>query len=177
MVTGWPSIAASIFSKSLRCIAASLLRWRRLSASDDAMIMSWNSPMRPSSLNMRSVLHSPMPRAPYSRACRAAAGVSALARTPSRLAACAHPSTVLNSGMILGLTVGRAPLYTDPSLPSIVIVSPSRMTAPPGTEHCAFAQSMRMPDVPTMHGLPMPRATTAACEDLPPLLVSMPTDL
>ena len=139
MVTGCPFMASSIFSKSRRCMVASLLRCRRLSASDDAMIMSWNGPMRPSSLNMRSVLHSPMPCAPCSRACLAAAGVSALARTPSRLAAQAQSSMVLNSEVIPGSIVGRAPLYTDPSLPSIVIVSPSRMTAPPGTVHRAFA--------------------------------------
>ena len=139
IVTVFPFMADSIFLKSRRCMAASLRRWRRLSAPDEAMIMSWNSSRRPSSLNMRSVLHSPMPCAPYLRACRAAAGVSALARTPSRLAAWAHPSIVLNSGMILGSTVGRSSLYTEPSLPSIVIVSPSRMTAPPGRVHRAPA--------------------------------------
>ena len=139
MVTLWPAIAPSIFSKSRLCMAASLLRCRLLSASDVAMIMSWNRPMRPSSLNMRSVRHSPIPRAPYSRACLAAAGVSALARTPSRLAAPAHPSMVRNSGVMLGSTVGRPPLYTEPSPPSIVIVSPSRMAVPSGSVHLAAA--------------------------------------
>ena len=101
--------------------------------------MSWNRPMRPSSLNMRSVRHSPMPRAPYSRACLAASGVSALARTPSRLAAPAQASTVVNSGVISGSTVGRAPLYTEPSPPSIVTVSPSPMDEPSGSVHRAAA--------------------------------------
>ena len=139
MVTRWPAIAPSIFSKSRRCMAASRRRCLFLSASDEAMIMSWNRPMRPSSLNMRSVRHSPMPRAPYSRACLAAAGVSALARTPSRLAAPAQASTVRNSGVIFGSTVGRAPLYTEPSPPSIVIVSPSPMDEPSGRAHRAAA--------------------------------------
>ena len=139
MVTLWPAIAPSIFSKSRRCMTASFLRCRLLSASDDAMIMSWNRPMRPSSLNMRSVRHRPMPRAPYSRACLAAAGVSALARTPSRLAAFAHPRIVQNSGVIVGSTTGRAPLYTKPSPPSIVIVSPSSMIPPFGSVHLAVA--------------------------------------
>ena len=132
-------MAFKIFSKSARCIAASFLRCRRLSASDEAMIISVKGPRRPSSLNMRSVLHSPMPCAPYSRACRAAAGVSALALTPSCFAARAHSSMVLNSGVNSGLTVDRSPLYTEPSLPSIVIVSPSRTTAPPGNVHRALA--------------------------------------
>ena len=36
------------------------------------------------------------------------------------------------------------------------------------------AASMRRPSQPATHGLPMPRATTAACEVLPPRLVRMP---
>ena len=113
----------------------SLLSRRRLLASDDAIIMFRNRPMRPSSLNIRSVRHSPMPCAPYSRAFAASAGVSALALTPSRLACCAHRRTVRNSGVTFGSTRGRAPGYTAPVLPSIVMVSPSLIVTPPDVVH------------------------------------------
>ena len=39
-----------------------------------------------------------------------------------------------------------------------------------------FASSMRMPLAPTTQGRPMPRATTAAWLDLPPMAVRMPRE-
>ena len=83
MVTGYPSIAWKIPSKSALCIGNSLASARRLPPSSRATIISRIPVMRSPSKNMCSVRQSPMPSAPKLRATRASRGVSAFARTRS----------------------------------------------------------------------------------------------
>ena len=112
--------------------------------------------------------------APYSRALRAASGVSALAMTLSLAAWSAQPSSVSSSSLKWASMVGTAPRYTSPLAPSSVMTSPScRMTSP--TLAWRNLTSTTMPSAPATQGLPMPRATTAACDVLPPRLVKTPS--
>jgi len=62
-----------------------------------------------SALNILSVLHRPIPSAPYFLASFAASGVSAFARIPRRFVFCAHDRIVLKSSVTLGSTVGIFP--------------------------------------------------------------------
>ena len=57
-------------------------------------------------------------------------GVSALALIPNVLVFCAQSSICSKSFVTLGSTVGISPIKTVPSLPSMVIVSPSLMVIP-----------------------------------------------
>jgi hypothetical protein len=100
-----------------------------------ARIISRTAAMRSASKNMCSVRHSPMPSAPNSRAMRASAGVSALARMPSRRISSAQPMTVSNSPDISGLTVAMAPRITWPVEPSSVITSPLASVTPDAVMH------------------------------------------
>ena len=72
-----------------------------------------------------------------------------------------------------GGTSGAAPSMTVPVPPSIVIRSPSLRACPP-IETVRATVSISRPSQPATHGLPMPRATTAACEVMPPWAVSTP---
>ena len=114
-----------------------------------------------------------MPSAPKRRPSRAASGVSALARTPSRRSSSAHSSTVLNWSLISGSTSGTSSTVTWPVVPSMAIRSPGRDR---GVAHAAVPadRSISSSLAPHTHGRPMPRATSAACEALPPSLVRMP---
>jgi hypothetical protein len=62
---------------------------------------------------------------------------------------------------------------TIPSEPSIAIRSPRRSTVSP-TFTVSSARSISSALAPHTHGRPMPRATSAACEALPPSLVRIP---
>ena len=65
------------------------------------------------------------------------------------------------------------PRISSPVPPSIVMTSPSRTTTSP-TVKVRFCTSMRAASTPATQGLPMPRATTAACEVMPPCAVTTP---
>ena len=74
IVTGSPSIASKIPSKSARCIGSSLASARRRPPSSRATIISRIAVIRSPSKNMCSVRQSPMPSAPKPRAMRASCG-------------------------------------------------------------------------------------------------------
>ena len=71
-------------------------------------------------------------------------------------------------------TTGTAPAKTSPVVPSRETTSPSWMIGPPRTWTCRRTGSTTRASAPQTHGRPMPRATTAACEVLPPRLVRVP---
>ncbi len=54
------------------------------------------------------------------------------------------------------------------------MTSPSLTTVPPGAVNCFFLVSTCSSSAPQTQVLPIPRATTAACEVFPPRLVSTP---
>ena len=137
------------------------------------MIISRITGSRSSAMNMCSVRQRPMPCAPNSRALAASSGVSALARTLRRRRSSAQPRMVSKSSLICGATSGTAPTITRPVPPSIVITSPSASSRPL-SEKVRASRSIVRPSQPATHGLPIPRATTAACEVMPPCAVRMP---
>ena len=63
---------------------------------------------------------------------------------------------------------------TRPVEPSSEIQSPSLHDAPSDGHARASCRRRGSRRRPTTHGLPMPRATTAACEVMPPVAVRMP---
>ncbi len=174
MVTGSPSMARKMPSKSSCCMGRILVRALRRAASLSARIISRIFMMRSSPKNMCSVRHSPMPWAPNSRAWRASCGVSALVRTLRRRAASAQSITVLRLGSSrLGGISGGVPSITAPVVPLMVIGSPALKLLPP-TVIRPLALSTKRSAQPATQGLPMPRATTAAWLVMPPRLVRMP---
>ncbi len=111
--------------------------------------------------------------APKPRALAASSGVSALAITFSRATWSAHLSRVSMYSLNSACTVGTSPAYTLPLPPSMVTKSPScRVVSPMVAQR--LMSSMWIASQPETQGLPMPRATTAACEVLPLRLVRMP---
>ena len=124
-------------------------------------------------MNMCSVRQRPMPSAPNSRALAASSGVSALVRTPSVRSSSAQPSTVSNSALTSGSSSGTSSVVTTPAVPSIAIRSPSPSCVP-FTRTVFAARSISSADAPDTHGLPIPRATSAAWLALPPSEVRMP---
>ena len=83
-MTGRPSIASRISSKSDRCTSSSSASAARSASGVSARIMRCTTGSR-SPRNMCSVRHRPMPSAPNSRARAASGPLSALARTPSSI--------------------------------------------------------------------------------------------
>ncbi len=134
-----------------------------------ARIFGWRS----SAMNMCSVRHRPMPSAPSSRARRASSGVSALARTPRRRIWSAHSSTCSKFSSTRASTSGTSSTVTWPLVPSIAIASPSCRLVP-STDTVFAARSITSAWAPTTAGRPIPRATSAACEALPPSEVRIP---
>ncbi len=126
-------------------------------------------------MNMCSVRQRPIPSAPNSRAFAASSGVSAFARTRSRRKSSAQPRIVPKFSSIAGGTSGTAPTITRPVPPSIVSWSPSRSSSSP-IRIVRASRSIASASQPATHGLPIPRATTAACEVMPPCAVSTPTE-
>ena len=80
-VTGRPSMASSMPSKSARWKGSSSASALALLTSSGARIMRRTTLMRSAEKNMCSVRANPMPCAPFLRASKASAGVSALVRT------------------------------------------------------------------------------------------------
>ena len=75
--------------------------------------------------------------------------------------------------LICGGTSSTSSRITSPEPPSIVIVSPSASVVPPIVIVRA-PRSIVSPSQPATHGFPIPRATTAACEVIPPCAVRTP---
>ena len=67
-----------------------------------------------------------------------------------------------------------SPRKTAPAVPSNDNGSPSRTTNPSGPVAVRASSSTISISAPTTQGFPIPRATTAACEVLPPRLVRIP---
>ena len=137
------------------------------------MIISRTTGSRSSAMNMCSVRQRPMPCAPNSRALAASSGVSAFARTFRRRIESAQPRIVSKSSLICGGRGRPGRGSRSPVPPSIVITSPSAICSPWREPSRPFA-STESPSQPATHGVPMPRATTAACEVMPPCAVRMP---
>ncbi len=114
-----------------------------------------------------------MPSAPNSRAFAASSGVSAFARTRSRRSSSAQSRIVPKFSSIAGGTSRTGPTMTRPVPPSIVITSPTFSVCSPIVTVSALASIERLSH-PATHGFPIPRATTAACDVMPPWAVRTP---
>ena len=124
-VTGYPSIARKIASKSPRCIGSSLASAVLRPSVSCARIISRMAMSRSPSKNMCSVRQRPMPSAPKSRPRCASAGVSALTRTRSWRILSAHCMSRLKLPDQLGRHErSPGPRSTRPLPPSTVIQSP-----------------------------------------------------
>ena len=145
----------------------------RRPSSSEAMIIARIFGWRSSAMNMCSVRQRPMPSAPSSRARTASSGVSAFVRTPRRRISSAHSSTRSKFGFTSASTSGTSSSVTQPLVPSIAIRSPS-CTCVPSTVMSFCSRLMASAEAPTTAGRPMPRATSAACDALPPSEVRMP---
>ena len=115
------------------------------------------------------------PRRRTGARCRASAGVSALARTPSLRTLSAQPISVPNSpdsaGSIIGTRAGQ-------HLAGRAVDGDDLAALEHGVAGAAWSArcSRRAAEpAPETQGLPMPRATTAACEVMPPRVVRMPS--
>ena len=83
---------------------------------------------------------------------------------------------VSKSPVSSGMTSSTAPRTTMPVVPSMEIMSPSRMTrSVPAMAASFLAASIFSASTPHTHGAPMPRAITAAWLVLPPWEVRMPS--
>ena len=82
----------------------------------------------------------------------------------------------LEISLMRGGTSATWPMMTIPAVPSIVIASPSATSRPPKLAR-RRSRSITSSSTPATHGLPMPRATTAACEVMPPNAVTIPCGL
>ena len=123
MVTGRPSIASKMPSKSARCSFSSSASASSSSTGPSARMNRCTSGNR-SPRNMCSVRHSPIPSAPNRRATCASCGRSALVRTLSRRKPSAHSRMVSNGPDGSGVITGTAPMTTSPVVPLIEITSP-----------------------------------------------------
>jgi hypothetical protein len=100
-------------------------------------------------------------------------GVSALVRTRSLRNPSAHSMSRRKWSEISGSTVGTRPRRTRPVAPSSVIQSPSSMRRPCASKYRSCPR-ISMSRAPTTQGLPIPRATTAAWDVMPPREVTIP---
>ena len=153
---------------------------------------------RRSPRNMCSVRHRPMPCAPSRRARSASSAVSALARTASRRTESAWDSS-RSTAFTRSAVSSSVPV--EGGLQAALDVRLGRRRhhcrraeedlagGPVDGEHvalvdhdacrsgtCGSAMSTSISSAPQTQVLPMPRATTAACDVLPPRAVRMPFD-
>mmetsp|Transcript_18912 Transcript_18912/g.40089 ORF Transcript_18912/g.40089 Transcript_18912/m.40089 type:complete len:202 (+) Transcript_18912:1897-2502(+) len=127
------------------------------------------------SKNICSVRQRPMPPAPRRRAMAASAPVSALASTSIVFTSWTNSMNLPSLPLISGFEVGMAPRSTSPVVPLSESVSPSRIrTSPIFTSRFSSSTTIDSP-TPQTQVLPQPRATTAACDVLPPRAVRMPS--
>mmetsp|Transcript_13827 Transcript_13827/g.58124 ORF Transcript_13827/g.58124 Transcript_13827/m.58124 type:complete len:266 (-) Transcript_13827:1074-1871(-) len=139
------------------------------------MIMRRTVRMRsPEPKNMCSVRTRPIPSAPFSRATAASSGVSAFASTFRRRSASTQDMNKPRSPEMAGGASSAAPRITSPVEPLRDTQSPSCSLTPPSDNH-RFSSSTTSSAHPETHVLPQPRATTAACEVMPPRAVRMPS--
>mmetsp|Transcript_11490 Transcript_11490/g.20875 ORF Transcript_11490/g.20875 Transcript_11490/m.20875 type:complete len:201 (-) Transcript_11490:1401-2003(-) len=126
---------------------------------------------------MCSVRHKPIPRAPSSDALAASGPESAFAITVQESATLsAHSRTVPISPSIDGVLVSIPIRITSPVFPLREITSPSLNTSPVLLMVAVFASSsISSSPQPQTQGFPQPRATTAACDVMPPRAVRTPS--
>jgi hypothetical protein len=130
--------------------------------------------MRLSSKNMCSVRQSPMPSAPSPRATSASRGVSAFVRTRKTRCSSTHCMNVSSDGVNVAAVSGSRPTITSPLVPLRLSQSPSRTVTLPFVIVFWRTSIVTSPQ-PATHGLPQPRATTAAWLVMPPRDVSTPS--
>ena len=124
-------------------------------------------------MNMCSVRQSPTPLAPKSRARFASSGVSAFVQTINFEFSSAHSRIFLKSSVNVASTILASPAKKFPVVPSTVTQSPFLKTLSP-TVKVSLSTSITASSQPQTAGLPIPRATTAACDVIPPLEVTTP---
>ncbi len=123
---------------------------------------------------MCSVLVNPIPWAPKASAWRASSGVSALVLTPRRRYLSAQFINVSNSPAISAGTVSIFSAYTKPVVPSREMSSPFLRVTPPILNQPSVSLITKS-CAPATQVLPIPRATTAAWEVIPPRAVKKPS--
>ena len=128
-VTGRPCIILNISIKSFFWCGRIFFKALDLSSSVFDKIISRTDKILSSSKNICSVLQSPIPSAPKSLAVLVSRGVSELVRTLSFLILSAQLINFEKSPDISGFIVGTVPKIILPVEPSIVIVSPSLISA------------------------------------------------
>mmetsp|Transcript_40144 Transcript_40144/g.59100 ORF Transcript_40144/g.59100 Transcript_40144/m.59100 type:complete len:212 (-) Transcript_40144:1482-2117(-) len=174
MVTGRPLMDSKMPSKSSRWKPSILSSAFCFAAGESAMIICRTVRMRSSELkNMCSVLTSPIPCAPLRRALAASCGESALVYTSSLRLLSTHSIKMPRSPEIVGGVSSTLPSMTSPVLPLSEIQSPDVKVLPPRLNFW-FLPSTSSAPTPDTHVLPHPRATTAACDVIPPRDVRMP---
>mmetsp|Transcript_14086 Transcript_14086/g.33213 ORF Transcript_14086/g.33213 Transcript_14086/m.33213 type:complete len:403 (+) Transcript_14086:829-2037(+) len=173
-VTGRPSMAVKMPSKSLRWKGSSFASASSRPVRSSAMIICRTVRMRSSvAKNMCSVRTSPMPSAPLRRAVATSSGVSAFPNTFRSRRSSAHAKKLASSLLKEAGLSSCLPWMISPEEPLMEIQSPSRNTLPPSVI-CLASSSTNMSVQPHTQGLPHPRATTAACDVIPPRCVRMP---
>ncbi len=149
------------------------------------MIIFWNEVSFGSSKNICSVRQRPIPAAPKRNAC-GASFCSALARTSNPFTvfpdgvvrtdfartSSAHPRNVSRSPETEAGVTGITSPYTLPVEPSIEMKSPFLNFFPPIVT--ASLPVNTTSEHPHTQGVPIPRATTAACDVRPPVDVRIP---
>mmetsp|Transcript_37509 Transcript_37509/g.71878 ORF Transcript_37509/g.71878 Transcript_37509/m.71878 type:complete len:229 (+) Transcript_37509:971-1657(+) len=125
--------------------------------------------------NMCSLRTRPMPSAPLALATAASSGVSAFVNTLMSRASSTQLMNSPKSPAICGGASSAAPKITSPVVPLREMVSPTDTVLPPRVKVPAssFTLSSWHPET---HVLPQPRATTAACDVIPPRAVRMPSE-
>ena len=110
---------------------------------------------------MCSVLQSPIPSAPNSKAFMVSSSVSAFALIDNFLNSSQYSISFTKLSDILGGSTSKASVYTSPKDPSRETISPSFRTMSP--LEIVFSSIFIVSfSAPTTHGLPIPLATTAA---------------
>ncbi len=101
-------------------------------------------------------------------------GVSALVRIPKARNSSAHSISVPKLPVSSGSIRSTLPKITSPVVPFRVIQSPSLRMVPLILTSRLASLILASPHPATQH-LPIPRATTAACEVIPPRAVKIPS--
>ena len=174
MFTGLSPIVSNILLKSLFWNSSIRSSASLLSFSSSASIILLKTGSLSSLKNMCSVLQSPIPSAPNITACLASAGLSAFVLTFIYLNSSAHSIIFEKSSDITGGVVSIRPLNILPVLPSSDIKSPSSIVSSAMTAQ-QFSSSTFRSAHPAIQHLPIPRATSAACDVIPPCSVKTPS--
>ena len=160
--TGRPFIRVNNSKKSDLCMGNNLSSTALRSSLLWAKIISRIKVRRSASKNMCSVLQRPIPCALKFCAVFASLGVSAFALTFISPASSAHSNINLSESSNAASINFGVPSSTCPSVPSIVIKSPSLNVRPSEIEKALSLEFKLISETPTTHGSPIPRPITAA---------------